>query len=127
MNISSKMKLCAISALIVTGCSDAFSQRHYRYRVHHPSHVVVVTKSIHHPVVTSRISNRFNQKERLAMALAYLNRHPRLTIKQYSKITSLSKTTAEVELDAFALDRNIPIHTVIDEKNKFYVISNTKS
>ena len=45
-----------------------------------------------------------------------------LTIRQYAKITSLGKEAAEAELDAFAQDRNIPIHTIVDGEKKFYVI-----
>lgn len=45
-----------------------------------------------------------------------------LTIRQYVKITSLGKEAAEAELDAFAQDRNIPIHTIVDGEKKFYVI-----
>ena len=56
--------------------------------------------------------------------LAYLNKSPNLTVKQYVKITSLGKEAAEEALDAFAQDRNIPIHTIVDGKKKFYVITN---
>ena len=56
------------------------------------------------------------------MALAYLNNNPRLTVKQYAKITSLNKDAAEAELDAFVMDRNIPIQAIVDGKKKFYVI-----
>lgn len=79
---------------------------------------------IHRHIVTSRVINRFSQKERLALALAYLKNNPNLTVKQYVKITSLGKEAAEAELDAFAQDRNIPIHTIVDGKKKFYVITN---
>lgn len=78
----------------------------------------------HRYIVTSRVINRFSQKERLALALAYLKNNPNLTVKQYVKITSLGKEAAEAELDAFAQDRNIPIHTIVDGKKKFYVITN---
>ena len=56
--------------------------------------------------------------------LAYLNKSPNLTVKQYVKITSLGKEAAEAELDAFAQDRNIPIHIIVDGKKKYYVIPN---
>ena len=61
---------------------------------------------------------------RSSKVLAYLNKSPNLTVKQYVKITSLGKEAAEAELDAFAQDRNIPIHTIVDGKKKFYVITN---
>ena len=87
-----------------------------------------ISSKIHTPthrhIVTSRVINRFSQKERLALALAYLKNNPNLTVKQYVKIASLGKEAAEAELDAFAQDRNIPIHTIVDGKKKFYVITN---
>ena len=69
----------------------------------------------------SIVSNRFNQKERLAMAVAYLKTHEFLTIKQYAKMTQLSKTSAEAELDAFAMDKKKPIQLVIRGKKKVYI------
>ena len=61
------------------------------------------------------------------MALAYLNNNPRLTVKQYAKITSLNKDAAEVELDAFVLDRKIPIQSIVEGKKKFYVMPGANS
>lgn len=123
MNISPKIKIFAIAALLSACCNYADARRPHRHYIRHSARVVVVPTPIHHHIVTSRVSNRFSQKERLALALAYLNNNPRLTVKQYVKITSLSKEAAEAELDVFALDRNIPIHTIVDGKKKFYVIS----
>lgn len=120
MNISSKMKVFAIAVLLLACCNHADARRPHRHYIHRTARVAVVHTPIHHHIVTSRVSNRFSQKERLA--LAYLNTTPRLTVKQYVKITSLGKEAAEAELDAFAQDRNIPIHTIVDGKKKFYVI-----
>ena len=39
------------------------------------------------------------------MAVAYLEMHKYLTISQYAKMTQLNKISAEVELDAFAIDK----------------------
>ena len=122
MNISSKMKVFAIAALLLACCNYADARRPHRHYIHRSARVMVVPTPIHHHIVTSRVSNRFSQKERLALALAYLNNNPRLTVKQYVKITSLGKEAAEAELDAFAQDRNNPIHTIVDGKKKFYVI-----
>ena len=122
MNISSKMKVFAIAVLLLACCNHADARRSHRHYIHRTARVAVVHTPIHHHIVTSRVSNRFSQKERLALALAYLNNNPRLTVKQYVKITSLGKKAAEAELDAFAQDRNIPIHTIVDGKKKFYVI-----
>lgn len=124
MNISPKIKIFAIAALLSACCNYADARRPHRHYIRHSARVVVVPTPIHHHIVTSRVSNRFSQKERLALAMAYLNSNPRLTVKQYVKITSLGKEAAEAELDAFAQDRNIPIHTIVDGKKKFYVIPN---
>lgn len=55
------------------------------------------------------------------MAVAYLKTHEFLTIKQYAKMTQLSKTSAEAELDAFAMDKKKPIQLVIRGKKKVYI------
>lgn len=122
MNISSKLKIIAIAAAIVAVCGQADARRPHKHHIYRPAHVVVVPTPVHHHVVTHRVSNRFSQKERLAMALAYLHNNPRLTVKQYTKMTSLNKEAAVAELDAFVLNRNIPIQSVIEGKKKFYVI-----
>ena len=69
----------------------------------------------------SHVNNRFNQKERLAMAIAYLETHEHLTIRQYAKMTHLSMASAEAELDAFAIDKKKPIRLVIRGKKKMYI------
>lgn len=61
------------------------------------------------------------------MALAYLNNNQRLTVKQYAKIRSLNKDAAEAELDAFVLDRNIPILSIVEGKKKFYIMPGASS
>lgn len=128
MNISSHLKILAIGTLIVAGCNQADARRPHRRHIHHPSRVVVIlAPSVHHHVVTKCVSNRFSQKERLAMPLAYLNNNPRITVKHYAKITSLNKDAAEAELDAFVSDRNIPIQSIVEGKRKFYVIPGASS
>lgn len=122
MNISSQLKILTVGALMIAGCNYACARRYYRHHAPHPARVVVIPAPAHHHVVIKRVSNRFSRKERLAMALAYLNNNLRLTVKQYSKMTSLNKDTAEAELDSFVLDRNIPIQSMVDGKKKFYVM-----
>ena len=99
-------------------CGSANAQHWRRYNHYHPDRVVTV---VVRPDVTSHVSNRFNQTERLAMAVAYLETHKYLTIKQYAKMTRLSKTSAEAELDAFAMDKKKPIQLVIRGKKKVYI------
>ena len=119
MKINTGLKVLTLAALIAAGSSKIEARRH-----HHcggrPARVVVHVPAPG-PVVTTRVSNRFSQRERLAMAVAYLSNHEHLTAKQYAKITSLNKDAAEAELDVFALDRNIPICAVVKGKKKLYV------
>lgn len=122
MDISSKMKVFAIAVLLLACCNHVDARRPHHHYIHRSARVVVAHTPIHRHIVTSRVINRFSQKERLVLALAYLNNNPRLTVRQYVKITSLGKEAAEAELDAFTQDRNIPIHTIVDGKKKFYVI-----
>lgn len=122
MNILSRLKILIVAALIVAGFSQAEGRRHYRHAHRHAPRVVVVPAAKQPKVVSHKVTNRFSQKERLAMALAYLRNNSRLTVKQYMKITSLKKEAAEAELDAFSMDRNIPIGAVIEGKKKFYVM-----
>lgn len=127
MNISSKLKIMAIATLLVAGCSQADARRPYRHHIHHPARVLVIPAPGNRHVVTKHVSNRFSQKERLAMALAYLNNNQRLTVKQYAKITSLNREAAETELDAFVLDGNIPILSIVEGKKKFYIMPGASS
>lgn len=107
-----KTGILAIAMVLVCGTVNA-QHRHYHYDPHRV--ITVVTR----PDTRSPVSNRFTQKERLAMA--YLETHKHLTIKQYAKMTQLSKASAEAELDAFAMDKKKSIQLVIREKKKVYV------
>ena len=109
-----KTGILVIAMALVCGSTNA---QHWRWH-YHPVRVVTVVAQ---PNVPSPVSNRFNQKERLAMAMAYLKTHKYLTIKQYAKMTQLSKASAEAELDAFAVDKKKPIQLVIRGKKKMYI------
>ena len=104
-------------------CGTAGAQhRHHHHYSHYPHSyphriVTVVAK----PQMTSRVSNHFNQKERLAMALAYLETHECLTINQYAEMTQLNTASAEAELDAFAMGNKSPISLVLKGKKKLYI------
>jgi hypothetical protein len=106
-----KTGILFIAMILVCGAANAQHwHRHYR-----PNRVVTVV------VQPDVISNRFNQKERLAMAIAYLETHEHLTIRQYAKMTHLSMASAEAELDAFVMDKKKPIRLVIRGKKKVYI------
>lgn len=97
-------------------CCSANAQRYYRHH-HHPHYVVTVVAK---PAATVRVSNRLNQKERLQMAVAYLEHNQYLSVKKYAKMTGLSKEMAEAELDAFACDKRNPVTLVISDRKKLY-------
>lgn len=128
MKVNGKIKIAMVVAAMVFACGSANAQRWHRYGYHghvahaaclaYPSHVTVVAK----PVVTTHISNRLNQKERFNMAMAYLKSNGSLTVKQYSKMTGLTKETAKAELDAFAADKSKPIVSTYNGKKQIYLL-----
>lgn len=107
-----KAGLLAIAMILVCGSAHA---QHWHYR---PNRIVTVVVQ---PDVISHVSNRFNQKERFAMAIVYLETHEHLTIRQYAKMTHLNMASAEAELDAFSIDKKKPIQLVIRGKKKVYI------
>ena len=118
MNIK-KMTLFSIMALVGT---TAFAQ-HRRYsRVHPYTYHPIVVTAVNRPAVIIRINNRLSKKDRLNMALAYLKSNKSLSISKYGKMTGLSKTTAEAELDAFAISKSNPIKMVFNGKRKLYMV-----
>ncbi len=114
INIKKAMLLGMMAMVGLTACAH---HRHYTSIGHRPAVVTVVGNP-----ATPSVSNHLDKKDRLEMALAYLKSHKSLSISKYSKITGLSKATAEAELDAFAANRNNPIKAVINGKKKHYVI-----
>lgn len=103
-------------SLVCFSCSAHRPHRHHRLHRHHP--VVVVTTPAK-PVVSNKITTR----DRMNMAIAYLNKNKQMSVTAYSKMTGLTKATAEAELDAFALDKNIPIGISMVGKKKVYVLT----
>lgn len=128
MKVNGKIKMAMVVAAMVFACGSANAQRWHRYGYHghvvhaacmaYPTHVTVVAK----PAVTTHISNRLNQKERFNMAIAYLKSNGSLTVKQYSKMTGLTKKTAKAELDAFAADKSKPIVSTYNGKKQIYLL-----
>lgn len=109
-----KTGILVIAMILVCGAANA---QHW-HRHYHSNRVVTV---VVRPDVISHVSNRFNPKERLAMAIAYLETHEYLTIRQYARMTKLSMVSAEAELDAFAMDKKKTIQLVIRGKKKVYI------
>nr|WP_320947841.1 hypothetical protein [Bacteroides intestinalis] len=112
-----KLKIAMMAIAVLLSCGTADAQR---WRWHsRPYRVVTVVPQ---PDVTVYVSNRFTQKERFRMAMAYLKNHDYLTVKRYAKMTELSKAAAKAELDAFAADKDRPIESVIRGKKKVYIL-----
>ncbi len=112
-----KLEVMAIAMILVLTGGTANAQ-HWRWH-HHPHRVVTV---VARPAVTVQVSNHFNQKERLAMAVAYIKNNGCLTVKQYARITQLSKAAAEAELEAFASDKDNPVIAAVIGKEKVYIL-----
>ena len=88
----------------------------------HPHRVITV---VARPHIKSHVSNRFTSKERLAIVAAYLKHHTHISVKQYAKMTRLSKALAEAELDAFAMDKKGIIRVVVSGNKKVYMKSSS--
>lgn len=56
---------------------------------------------------------------------AYLEQHTHISVKQYAKMTRLSKALAEAELDAFAMDKKGIIRVVVSGNKKVYMKSSS--
>ncbi len=108
-------------------CTTGFAQHRHHGHIYH-SHSrygycrPVVATVVSRPGVTFHVSNRLSKKDRLYMALAYLKNHKALSISKYSKMTGLTRATAEAELDAFAVSKGNPIKMVMNGKKKLYVV-----
>ena len=108
MKPTGKLKIAMMAIVILLSCGTADAQR---WRWHsRPYRVVTV---VARPAVTVHVGNRFTQKERFRMAMAYLKSHDYLTVRRYAKMAKLSKAAAKAELDAFAADKDRPIEAVI--------------
>ncbi len=116
------MKYMAIAAMLMASASVS-AQHMYTNRHIHRARPVRVVKVVTRPVVVSHTSNKLSKGDRLEMALAYLQNNDVLTIRQYHKMTGLSKDTAEAELDSFAADSAIGITLVMDGRKKVYTLS----
>lgn len=119
MDSTGKMKVCIWIAAGVLICGTASAQR--RFHSHcfgrHSAMTVVVQ-----PAVTIRANLHITQKERLEMAVAYLNNNKYLSIREYARMTGLTKKMAEAELDAFSNARKKTIVAVLADKKKLYTL-----
>lgn len=105
-------------AIALIGCAASLSAESYRQPDQiRPPRIAMVVKA---PGCKS-VHGRMPICERREMAVAYLRNHKTLTAKKYARMTGLSKKEAGKELDAFALDREVPIAAAMDGKGKVYV------
>ena len=119
MNALSKIEKGLLIAAMVLVCGTASAQfRHYHGAIR--GRMVHVTRIVTCPTIS--VNCQIGQKERLRMAVAYLNSNKFLTIKKYAKLTGLPKRTAEAELDAFSYDNRKPIVMVLKNKQKLYIL-----
>lgn len=119
MNTTDNVKKALFVALLAMTISTADA---HRRPVRH--HVVHRTTAVTSPVVISSTLNSLNRADRLKLALAYIDRNGGITAKQYAKLTGLSKSTAEAELDSFATDRR-PQLAISQRRSKWvYVRTN---
>lgn len=112
-------KYLTILLMSLVGFSCQAHRPHHHHHHPHRHHPVVVAASPSKPVISNRITTR----DRMNMAIAYLNKNKRMGVAAYSKMTGLSKRTAEAELDAFVMDKSIPIGIAMVGKKKVYVLT----
>ncbi len=114
-------KATFIAITLLLGTTALAQHRHY---VHMRPYITrpTVVRVVNRPAVTTHVSNRLSKKDRLDMALAFIKNNKSLSIPKYSKMTGLTKATAEAELDAFAISKSNPIKMVMNGKKKLYVV-----
>ncbi len=66
------------------------------------------------------IVNRLTKNDRLSLAIEYLKCNDYITVRTYSKITGLNRTTAELELRSFASAPNSQIVVLENGKNALF-------
>lgn len=119
MKSNSKIRIATMAIILTLACGTADAQRLHRH--HHPHALITVVEK---PSITVHLKNELNQKERFAIAVAYLKENKYITVNKYAKMTGLTKATAKAELDSFAADKNRPISAVTKGKKRVYVINN---
>lgn len=115
-----KIKMFVLTVSFMLMCGTAAAHRHYhgpRYRF--VPGITTVIKTAPGPRAT--IINRLTKNDRYDMAVAYLNTHPSMSVKQYAKMTGLKKDMAEAELNVYAMDGLNPIKPVPGKKNLYFL------
>lgn len=110
------LHLLLSAALLAFSCAAAPAQPRHRVRPVRP-----VAALASRPMAEVRVSSRSPREQRLSMALAWLAKHRALTVRQYARLTGLSRAEAAAELDAFTRVAGRPIALVVSGKKKQYV------
>lgn len=111
------LRAAAVALTMALALGTTAAQPKYRYHNAYPKRPYVVRT-----LVSAPVSNTVTKKDRLAMALAYLNKKPTMTVNKYAKLTGLPVSMAEAELEAFAIDRRSPIVVVAKGKKRLYTL-----
>lgn len=114
-------KSILISAIVLLGIGGTIQAKHrHIYRVPaRPIGFTVINQSS--PLVTT--VQRFTQKDRWNMVVAYLGTHTYLSAKDYAKLTGLKKAVAEAELEAFSVDKKKKLSIIFIKKKKVYTLN----
>lgn len=116
MNTAINIQRLALVALMATTLGTAQAHRRPMRRLAKP--VVVAPAK---PITPKKATAHFGQRQRLDMALAYIDRNRHITAKAYSKLTGLQRKAAEQELDAMARSPRSGIALVMSGNKKLYV------
>ena len=112
--------LIIITAVVCSACSGNVYPA--TFRPHHSHHYRPHTTIVVTPPKAKITHNHLSHTDRLKMAISYLRSNKYLKVKKYAKMTGLSTEMAETELNAFAMDSNIPITFSMQGKKKTYIL-----
>lgn len=119
MNTTDNVKKALFVALLAMTISTADAHKRPVRRC--TVHTTVIAPRT---VVVKNTTNSFNRNDRLKLALAYIDSNCGITAKQYAKLTGLSKSTAEAELNSFATGAMSPLTIMTSGKKCVYVRAN---
>lgn len=117
MNTLTRLRTGLVATALLLTYATTSAQRYHRHRYEHGRTTVVVK-----PVATAPAINSTGSNDRLAIAVAYLQKSRYLTVKKYAKMTRLTRNMAKAELDAFAADARKPVIAVMNGKKRLYTL-----
>ncbi len=124
MNAITKWKIATICIFAFSTAASAQCFHHYRAYV--PRRTYLTTVVTRPPVCLDvRVNNKFTQKDRYNIAIAYIKKNGNMSPRQYANITGLKKSIAEAELDAFSIGKGKQIKAVTIDGKKRYTLKYT--